>query len=200
MILPQLKVHWKKVSHAQLGQGRSQIFGSMSLFWMLDKHNWIPSYWSLLNNYVGNRAVDGGAEGSNEHCGQNINHKQQNGFLKLYSPIFIHKLSFPLFSSLHFFILDWLSIEEHAAFPPTFSHTIAGTLFCAQWSDPAFLILQKKIKSKLLHDYTQLMFFRSSHEVNRSNEQTSFLPPIIMTKGDNSEKTSQTNLFLNRTY
>ena len=147
MILPQLKVHWKKVSHAQLGQGRSQIFGSMSLFWMLDKHNWIPSYWSLLNNYVGNRAVDGGAEGSNEHCGQNINHKQQNGFLKLYSPIFIHKLSFPLFSSLHFFILDWLSIEEHAAFPPTFSHTIAGTLFCAQWSDPAFLILQKKSRA-----------------------------------------------------
>ena len=142
MILPQLKVHWKKVSHAQLGQGRSQIFGSMSLFWMLDKHNWIPSYWSLLNNYVGNRAVDGGAEGSNEHCGQNMNHKQQNGFLKLYSPIF---------------------------HPQIF---IAGILSCAQWSDPALLILQKKIKSKLLHDYTQLMFFRSSHEVNRSNEQT----------------------------
>ena len=101
MILPQLKVHWKKVSHAQLGQGRSQIFGSMSLFWMLDKHNWIPSYWSLLNNYVGNRAVDGGAEGSNEHCGQNINHKQPNGF-------FIHKFSFPLFSSLHFH--PWLTV------------------------------------------------------------------------------------------
>ena len=109
MILPQLKVHWKKVSHAQLGQGRSQIFGSMSLFWMLDKHNWIPSYWSLLNNYVGNRAVDGGAEGSNEHCGQNMNHKQQNGFLKLYSPIFHPQIFIPTFFIPAFFH-PWLTV------------------------------------------------------------------------------------------
>ena len=120
----------------------------MSLFWMLDKHNWIPSYWSLLNNYVGNRAVDGGAEGSNEHCGQNMNHKQQNGFLKLYSPIFHPQIFIPTFFIPAFFH-PWLTVYWRTCCFSTyfFPYTIAGTLSCAQWSDPAFLILQKKSRA-----------------------------------------------------
>ena len=172
MILPQLKVHWKKVSHAQLGQGRSQIFGSMSLFWMLDKHNWIPSYWSLLNNYVGNRAVDGGAEGSNEHYGQNINHKQQNGFLKLYSPIFHPQIFIPTFFIPAFFH-PWLTVYwRTCCFSTYFFPYYSRDFVLCTVVRPCLPYTTKKIKSKLLHDYTQLMFFRSSHEVNRSNEQT----------------------------